>query len=60
VGSAFRIERLLVMARPAGLDEGEITDKGYVNQRAVLAHRSPLVEILYAQPAPAEVVVAGT
>jgi hypothetical protein len=26
----------------------------------VLAHRSPLVEILYAQPAPAEVVVAGT
>jgi hypothetical protein len=39
----------------AGL-EGEITDKGYVNQRRVLAHRSPLIEMLYAQLAPAEVI----
>ncbi|MGH3170170.1 MAG: AMP-binding protein, partial [Trebonia sp.] len=30
-GSAGRVERLLVMARPADLDAGEITDKGYVN-----------------------------
>jgi hypothetical protein len=30
-GSAARVERLLVLVRPAGLDAGEITDKGYVN-----------------------------
>jgi feruloyl-CoA synthase len=51
-GSAARIERLLVLARPAGLDAGEITDKGYVNQRQVLANRAALVELLYAQPEP--------
>ena len=48
VGSAARVERLLVLARPAGLDAGEITDKGYVNQRQVLANRAALVELLYA------------
>ncbi len=37
VGSAARIERLIVLAVPASLDAGEITDKGYVNQRRVLA-----------------------
>jgi feruloyl-CoA synthase len=51
-GSAARIERLLVLARPAGLDAGEITDKGYVNQRQVLANRAALVELLYAEPEP--------
>jgi feruloyl-CoA synthase len=40
------------MARPAGLDAGEITDKGYVNQRRVLANRAALVELLYAEPDP--------
>ena len=59
-GSAARIERLVVMARPADLDGGEITDKGYVNQRQVLINRSTLVELLYAQPAHAHVIVAGT
>jgi feruloyl-CoA synthase len=57
-GSAARIERLLVMADPAGLDAGEITDKGYVNQRQVLANRAALVELLYAEPAPPGVIVA--
>jgi feruloyl-CoA synthase len=57
-GSSARIERLLVMARPAGLDAGEITDKGYVNQRRVLANRAALVQLLYAEPVPAGVVVA--
>jgi feruloyl-CoA synthase len=51
-GSSARIERLLVMARPADLDAGEITDKGYVNQRRVLANRAALVELLYAEPDP--------
>jgi len=58
-GSAARVERLVVMARPADLDAGEITDKGYVNQRRVLARRTALVEMLYADPVPAGVVVAG-
>jgi feruloyl-CoA synthase len=57
-GSAARIERLLVMADPAGLDAGEITDKGYVNQRQVLANRADLVDLLYAEPAPPGVIVA--
>jgi feruloyl-CoA synthase len=58
-GSAARVERLLVMARPADLDAGEITDKGYVNQRRVLACRAALVELLYADPVPDGVIVAG-
>ena len=57
-GSAARIGRLLVLARPADLDAGEITDKGYVNQRRVLIRRAALVELLYAEPAPAGVIVA--
>jgi feruloyl-CoA synthase len=58
-GSAARVERLVVLARPADLDAGEITDKGYVNQRKVLTRRSGLVELLYTDPAPEGVVVAG-
>jgi feruloyl-CoA synthase len=59
-GSSARVERLLVMAQPASLDSGEITDKGYVNQRQVLARRAALVDLLYADPPPAGVIVAGT
>jgi feruloyl-CoA synthase len=58
-GSSARVERLLVLARPADLDAGEITDKGYVNQRKVLARRAALIEMLYTTPTPAEVIVAG-
>jgi feruloyl-CoA synthase len=35
------------MAEPLSADGNEITDKGYVNQRAVLERRSDLVELLY-------------
>ncbi len=59
-GSSARVERLLVMAQPASLDSGEITDKGYVNQREVLARRAALVDLLYADPPPAGVIVAGS
>ena len=48
--SSHRVERLLIMARQADLDVGEITDKGYINQRRVLARRHDLVELLYANP----------
>ena len=55
-GSAGRIERLIVLAQPASLDDGEITDKGYVNQRRVLANRAELVELLYGDPVPEKVI----
>jgi feruloyl-CoA synthase len=47
-GSANRIARLHVMHEPLLIDKGEVTDKGSVNQRAVLTHRSELVDALHA------------
>jgi feruloyl-CoA synthase len=47
-GSANRIARLHVMIDPPSIDKGEVTDKGSVNQRAVLTHRAALVEALHA------------
>src|SRR3984957_16851485 len=58
-GSASRVERLVVLARPASLDAGEITDKGYVNQRRVLTERAALVALLFTEPVPDGVVVPG-
>jgi feruloyl-CoA synthase len=46
------------MARPADLDVGEITDKGYLSQRQVLDNRAVLVELLYGAPPPPGVIVA--
>ena len=57
-GSAARIERLAVMARPPDLDSGEITDKGYVNQRRVLASRTALADLLYTDPPATGIVIA--
>ena len=57
VGSASRIERLLVLGRPADLEAGEITDKGYVNQRQVLKNRAELMELLYTEPPPPGVII---
>ena len=55
-GSSRRIGRFLILTEPPSIDAGEITDKGYVNQRAVLERRAGLVASLYAEP-PAEGVV---
>ena len=46
-GSANRPARMHVMAEPPSIDKGEVTDKGSINQRAVLLHRTALVEALY-------------
>jgi feruloyl-CoA synthase len=46
-GSSNRIARMLVLEEPPSLDAGEMTDKGSINQRAVLARRAALVEELY-------------
>jgi feruloyl-CoA synthase len=47
-GSSTRICRMLPMAEPPSLDAGEATDKGSINQRAVLARRRGSVDELYA------------
>ncbi|MBY9066201.1 AMP-binding protein [Hyphomonas sp. WL0036] len=49
-GSSRRIKRLLVMMEPPSIDAGEITDKGYVNQRLVISRRADLVKSLYSDP----------
>ncbi len=49
-GSSRRIARLILMDDPPSLDTGELTDKGSINQRAVLALRADTVEELYAEP----------
>ena len=58
-GTSARIGRAILLAEPPSLDVGEVTDKGSINQRAVLAHRAALVEELYADPPSANVIVAG-
>jgi len=45
--SSSRIARVVFLEEPLDIDAGEITDKGYVNQRAVLERRHALVEQLY-------------
>jgi feruloyl-CoA synthase len=47
-GSANRIARLCLLADPPTIDRGEITDKGSINQRAVLTHRADTVGKLHA------------
>jgi len=46
-GSSNRIARLMVLDEPPSLDGGEITDKGTINQKAVLARRAGLVDKMY-------------
>jgi feruloyl-CoA synthase len=58
-GTSARIRRAILLAEPPSLDAGEMTDKGSINQRAVLAHRAALVEDLYADAPPAHVIVAA-
>ena len=56
-GSSTRVERVLLMTEAPDMDANEITDKGYVNQRATLENRSDLVARLFADPPDADVIV---
>ena len=56
-GSSMRVMRLILMAEPPSLDKAEMTDKGSINQRAVLASRAGLAAQLYAEPLP-DIVIA--
>jgi feruloyl-CoA synthase len=52
-GNSRVVERALLLEEPPSIDAREITDKGSINQKAVLEHRSALVEELYAEsPSP--------
>jgi feruloyl-CoA synthase len=55
-GSSNRITRAILIDTPLSIDRGEVTDKGSINQRAVLDHRSRLIEDLYS-PTPAAHVI---
>ncbi len=58
-GSSTYATRALVLEEPPSIDAGEITDKGYINQRAVLDRRASLVEVLF-QERESEVVIQIT
>jgi feruloyl-CoA synthase len=55
--ATMRIARCLLLTEPPTIDANEITDKGYLNQRAILANRAGAVERLHADPPGAEVIV---
>jgi feruloyl-CoA synthase len=55
-GSSTRITRAVLLDTPLSIDRGEVTDKGSINQRAVLDHRAGLIEQLYAPAPPADVI----
>ncbi|AUD02886.1 feruloyl-CoA synthase [Spirosoma pollinicola] len=46
-GSSDRVERVLIALDPPSIDRGEITDKGSLNQRAILKHRAQLIDALF-------------
>ncbi len=55
--SSMRIARAMLMVEPASIDGNELTDKGYINQRAGLERRASLVERLYADQPGDDVIV---
>jgi feruloyl-CoA synthase len=57
-GSSFRIPRMIVLETPPSIDKSEVTDKGSINQRAMLKTRADVVEQLYAKTLPAQVIVS--
>jgi feruloyl-CoA synthase len=58
-GSSTRIARAILLDTPLSIDRGEVTDKGSVNQRAVLEHRAEVIEGIYATPPSDNVIVSG-
>ncbi len=56
-GNSQRIARILLLTEPPKIDANEITDKGYINQRAVLERRAEWVTRLFAEPQDAAVII---
>jgi feruloyl-CoA synthase len=59
-GSSNRVARLILVAEPPSIDAHEITDKGTLNQRAVLENRAALVAELYKAPGSEAVILLST
>jgi feruloyl-CoA synthase len=57
--SSTRVSRVVLLAEPPSLDANEITDKGYVNQRAALSRRAHDVDALFAEPPGETVIICG-
>ena len=57
--SSTRIARAIFLEEPPSVDGHELTDKGYINQRAALANRAAFVERLYAGGSGPDVLVIG-
>jgi feruloyl-CoA synthase len=55
--SSRKISRAMLMVEPPSIDGNELTDKGYINQRAGLERRAALVERLYAATPDEDVIV---
>ena len=55
-GSSTRITRAVLIDTPLSIDRGEVTDKGSINQRAVLEHRAALIDEIYAPETAAHVI----
>jgi feruloyl-CoA synthase len=58
-GSSTFVSRAMLLDLPPSLDAREITDKGSLNQKAVLRNRAAIVDDLYSTPPPAHVIVCG-
>lgn len=58
-GSSGMVARAIVLDTPPSIDLHEVTDKGSINQRAVMSVRASLVEDLYADTPPKHVIVAN-
>jgi feruloyl-CoA synthase len=58
-GSSTKIERAMILETPPSIDAGEVTDKGSINQSAVLKNRAALVERLYADPPGPDIMMAS-
>jgi feruloyl-CoA synthase len=57
-GSSTRVAHAILLEQPPSLDAAEITDKGSINQKAVLQHRRTLVDQLYGAPGPGLLIAA--
>src|SRR5882762_3966910 len=58
-GSSTRITRAILLDAPLSIDRGEVTDKGSINQRALLDARAALIDELYSPMPAAHVITLG-
>ncbi len=55
-GSSTQVRRAVILTEPPSIEAGEMTDKGSLNQRAIRENRAALLELLYADAPPAQVI----